>query len=325
MKANWLRAAMTDDNLVAEFLLLLNRPGSRPPRRAKPSQSLPPLDWGIRQPRSKAAVSLKKEHESSWRRSPTTPLSWNASGFGSGATSPRDSCEESSRPLVVAARFKWGTWGPMLPVFRKLYEYASVRSAFGVSQLALVFLAGDGVVLVGGGVIQWIDLMGSYTTPIVVCHVASLFGDPGSATTDTTNSVSASKRSRRKRTFAELKEEESSLLKEREHLKKQLESLRLKLEEQRLFNERLKRIKLNLHAQSATAIEQLGPSSKNGEPEREAFTSESPKNVSRKMKCEEISTMHNDFCPVLNGPSIEQPSIFVLPDLNMVPGIVEMS
>ncbi|KAL8161999.1 hypothetical protein V2J09_013488, partial [Rumex salicifolius] len=96
MNSSWLRAAMFDDNLVAEFLLLLNLPNSS---RSKPSPPLPPLDWGIRQPRSKAAASLTKELDSR-RLSPTTPLSWIASA------SPSDSFEESSLQLVSAVRFK---------------------------------------------------------------------------------------------------------------------------------------------------------------------------------------------------------------------------
>lgn len=247
MKANWLRAAMSDDNLVAELLLCLNRPDSRPPRRAKPALPLPPTDWGMRQPRSKAAASLKKEQEAR-RRSPTTPLSWTASGFGSGGgASPSDSFEESSRPIVLASRFK------------------------------------------------------------------------GSVTPDTTNSDSASKRSRRKRTFAELKEEESSLLKNREHLNKQLESLHMKLEEQRSFNENLKRIKFDLHSHSAAVNQHMGPQNQNNHPGREASTPEAASNVSKKVKSEEISMSHN-LCSVLNTPSNEQPTIFVLPDLNMMPG-----
>ncbi|KAF2321464.1 hypothetical protein GH714_033347 [Hevea brasiliensis] len=56
----------------------------------------------------------------------------------------------------------------------------------------------------------------------------------------------ATKRSRKKKTLPELKEEEILLLKERRNLKNQLASLRITLEKQRAANESLKRLKLDL-------------------------------------------------------------------------------
>ncbi|CAA0824411.1 Unknown protein [Striga hermonthica] len=58
----------------------------------------------------------------------------------------------------------------------------------------------------------------------------------------------ASKRTRKKKTVAELKDDESTLLKERRQLKRQLAALRLSLEKQRASNENLKRIKIGLQA-----------------------------------------------------------------------------
>ncbi|KAE8700315.1 hypothetical protein F3Y22_tig00110557pilonHSYRG00203 [Hibiscus syriacus] len=71
-------------------------------------------------------------------------------------------------------------------------------------------------------------------------------GTAGNETTGTTT-----KRSRRKKTFAELKEEESLLLKERVHLEKEMASMRATFTEQRARNENLKRIKLDLNLQIA--------------------------------------------------------------------------
>ncbi|OVA12894.1 hypothetical protein BVC80_1803g11 [Macleaya cordata] len=59
------------------------------------------------------------------------------------------------------------------------------------------------------------------------------------------------RRSRKKKTFAELKEEESLLLKERIHLKKELATLAITHEEQEARNSQLKRLKLDLQLQSA--------------------------------------------------------------------------
>ncbi|KDP37010.1 hypothetical protein JCGZ_06066 [Jatropha curcas] len=60
------------------------------------------------------------------------------------------------------------------------------------------------------------------------------------------NETPTTKRSRKKKTLPELKEEESLLLKERRNLKNQLANLRLTVEKQRTANEKLKRLKLDL-------------------------------------------------------------------------------
>ncbi|KAI9076011.1 hypothetical protein K1719_042027 [Acacia pycnantha] len=66
----------------------------------------------------------------------------------------------------------------------------------------------------------------------------SKVANPSETTTST-------KRSRRKKNLAELKEEESLLLKEQRNLKSELASLRLNLVEHRATNERLKRLKVD--------------------------------------------------------------------------------
>ncbi|XP_062163492.1 uncharacterized protein LOC133870396 [Alnus glutinosa] len=65
------------------------------------------------------------------------------------------------------------------------------------------------------------------------------------------NESTATKMSRRKRTFAELKEQENSLLMERLHLKKEIATLRATFKEQSAKNESLKRMKLDLVLHSA--------------------------------------------------------------------------
>ncbi|XP_073294408.1 uncharacterized protein [Primulina huaijiensis] len=56
----------------------------------------------------------------------------------------------------------------------------------------------------------------------------------------------SSKRSRKKKNLAELKEEENTLVKEKRDLKREIAALRVNLENQRSVNERLKRTKLEL-------------------------------------------------------------------------------
>ncbi|XP_031090682.1 uncharacterized protein LOC115995715 [Ipomoea triloba] len=60
------------------------------------------------------------------------------------------------------------------------------------------------------------------------------------------------KRSRRKKTLAELKEDEVVLLRERRLLQKELATLRANLDKQRATNENLKRMKLDLQSQPAS-------------------------------------------------------------------------
>ncbi|XP_038896160.1 uncharacterized protein LOC120084450 isoform X2 [Benincasa hispida] len=73
----WVDVALSDDSLVVDLLLRLNRPPSPPL----------PLEWSVRQPRSKpilprhASDSALKNSDSAARASPTTPLTWSSGGF----------------------------------------------------------------------------------------------------------------------------------------------------------------------------------------------------------------------------------------------------
>lgn len=102
-QAEWVKAAMSDDNMVVEFLLRLRQTFSHPvpPRSTTKTVSSPPvqLEWTVRQRRSKQQAKKKGD---SIRASPTTPLTWSgattsASGASTGAAA--DGFEESSMPL----------------------------------------------------------------------------------------------------------------------------------------------------------------------------------------------------------------------------------
>ncbi|KAA8540529.1 hypothetical protein F0562_024552 [Nyssa sinensis] len=85
----WVKAAMTDDSMVVELLIRLNH--ATPPKRNSPAF---PLDWSVRQRRSKPIFHAKK---ATTRASPTTPLSWSCATSLSGGAAA-DGFEESSQP-----------------------------------------------------------------------------------------------------------------------------------------------------------------------------------------------------------------------------------
>ncbi|XWS26180.1 hypothetical protein CRYUN_Cryun26dG0009000 [Craigia yunnanensis] len=103
-KDEWVRAAMTDDNVVVELLVRLKQPQAAPPA---PKSVVAALKWGIRQPRSRPMLmrcDAKRDGDFnvSTRGSPTTPLSWSGGG---GAASPSaadgyDGFEETSRHVL---------------------------------------------------------------------------------------------------------------------------------------------------------------------------------------------------------------------------------
>lgn len=125
----------------------------------------------------------------------------------------------------------------------------------------------------------------------------------GTATNETTSN--STKRSRKKKTFAQLKEEEGFLLKERIHLNKELETLRATLKIQSAKNENLKRIKLDLGLDSG-------------------------KNSSETLVLSGLaSSTFPSHSPIVDLPQLEycethqavpaRPSLCLLPDLNMLP------
>ncbi|GAB2284942.1 hypothetical protein Dimus_019397 [Dionaea muscipula] len=328
---------MKDDNLVAELLLRLKEPGSHLSSRLNkgmtaaaeaPSVALPPPEWGMRHPRSKAAASKKEGH--STRRSPTTPLSWSGGG-----ASPSDEYEECSLPsdpfpdvrstedagmgdlVITSQRRACGRQWWLAP-FRVGRGVARSRGRFFTGKLPhpshlhldLAFSVfdwrytvrwgpNDGTLWVAWPLCRpergWLPVVGGSgasvsfcgldvnrwmsaawgagwpgqfgggtgngpVTNVYICYVAAeavsvvaaaAAAGLGIGTNETVDT--ANKRSRRKKTFAELKEEESSLLKEQSYLKRELATLRVTLKEQRSLNHSLKRMKNDQDAESGAA------------------------------------------------------------------------
>lgn len=170
----WVKAALTDDTMVVELLVRLHAAAPPP---LKPAAL--PLEWSVRQRRSKPLSVGNPKKQQSQRASPTTPLSWSGAtslsgGSGGSGGAAGGGSEESSRPPI-----------------QKLSD--ATRSKVN--------------------------------------------GD---------SEKTASKRSRKKKTLAELKDEETSLLRERRELKREMAALRVNLEKQRAANENLKRMKIEL-------------------------------------------------------------------------------
>ncbi|KAL5785992.1 hypothetical protein ACOSQ2_008384 [Xanthoceras sorbifolium] len=139
----------------------------------------------------------------------------------------------------------------------------------------------------------------------------------GIATNETTSN--ATKRSRKKKTFAELKEEEGLLLKEKIHLKKEIETLRATFKEHCAANVNLKRMKLDLGLHSAK-----NPS--------ETACDETQKTISNQVHmgvAECIPSSLPSLSTVVDIPLLESceahkaasthNSLCLLPDLNMMP------
>ncbi|KAI3773461.1 hypothetical protein L1987_47990 [Smallanthus sonchifolius] len=69
-----------------------------------------------------------------------------------------------------------------------------------------------------------------------------------------TNETTPTKRPRKKKTLAELKEDETTLLKERKQLKRQLATLQATCQKERKENERLKKMKNDMKSQQVLAV-----------------------------------------------------------------------
>ncbi|KAG5562911.1 hypothetical protein RHGRI_005597 [Rhododendron griersonianum] len=136
--------------------------------------------------------------------------------------------------------------------------------------------------------------------------------DKGDFNNDTIGSTAINKRSRKKKTFAELREEENLLLKERIHLKKEISTVRVTLNEQKARSENFKKIKLDPHLDSAMKM-----ATNSGQPTfSEACTLAHHVPVSP-------TIMHQDFPPMDSCKAEKEVETtercFVLPDLNMIP------
>ncbi|XP_027356240.1 uncharacterized protein LOC113865715 [Abrus precatorius] len=136
------------------------------------------------------------------------------------------------------------------------------------------------------------------------------------ATSGYTGNSASTKRCRRKKTFAELKEEESSLLKERIYLKKEIATVNANFEAQRAKNESLKRMKLDFGSKShrnpsSTSIEQHCTYA--GQPHQRIVSSEA---LTRAIQ-DDTQSQASESRP--NGIESTGESFFLIPDLNMMP------
>ena len=129
-KDEWVRAAMTDDNVVVELLVRLKQAQAAPPA---PKSVVAALKWGIRQPRSRPMLmrcDAKRDGDFnvSTRGSPTTPLSWSGGGAAA-STSATDDFEETSRHVLrspPAATSRSKVSFHLLPLF--LFRSSDIRS-----------------------------------------------------------------------------------------------------------------------------------------------------------------------------------------------------
>lgn len=95
----WVKAAMTDDTMVVELLVRLHGAVAPPP----PPPPTLPLEWTVRQRRSRPVTVNAKKLAQSQRASPSTPLSWSVAtslSGGSGGAGGGGGSEESSRPNI---------------------------------------------------------------------------------------------------------------------------------------------------------------------------------------------------------------------------------
>ncbi|KAF5456783.1 hypothetical protein F2P56_026225 [Juglans regia] len=134
------------------------------------------------------------------------------------------------------------------------------------------------------------------------------------------NESTATKRSRRKKTFAELKDEENSLLKERIYLKKELATLRATFMEQKARNESFKRMKFDLVLHSAKNPSATFDGQENAVL-REPFQATAPCHNFRRLREDSPNddTMQSEPCTTDKATSSTRDSSCFLPDLNMMP------
>ncbi|KAI3894956.1 hypothetical protein MKW92_023338 [Papaver armeniacum] len=217
---DWVKEAMEDEFIVAELLTRLKMKkhddsGSSPSSSAG-MKTMTSLEWGIRQPRSRQVMircsgGSNNTNNQNQNQTTSTATAVQIKKEGGGGESTRAS---PTTPL------SWSTGG--------------CGSGGGGG--------GGGVSICGGdGYEDSSKLIRQRPT-----SAASLRSIKVNGTSEPNN-----RRARKKKTFAELKEEESLMLKERFHLKKELATLRRSWEEEKARNNQLKRIKVDLQHISA--------------------------------------------------------------------------
>lgn len=256
----WMAAAMADSGVVAELLVLLKR--TRAAAAAAPVRSavVLPMQWGVRQPRSRtaprceaaAATASQRKEADSARNSPTTPLSWSGGGGGASPSATADGFEESSLPANRSS--------------------GSARSK-GIAQNDASCLAVN--------------------------------------------------KPRKKKTFAELKDEENYLLNERTHLKKDIARLRATFTEQIARNKSLKKMKLDLNLLSGkrnvVTADDRDEATSGLHDKMEASTSDNPASSTSSER--DVSKGHpsSSSSQYPEAATKDSDGSFLLPDLNMIP------
>lgn len=137
------------------------------------------------------------------------------------------------------------------------------------------------------------------------------------ATSGYTSNSASTKRCKRKKSFAELKEEESTLLKERIHLEREIATRNANFEVMRTTNESLKRMKLGFGSKShskpscSTSVELRGTLA--GQPHQRIAPSE----VLTRATQDDTRSQASESRP--NRIESTGESVFMIPDLNMMP------
>lgn len=221
---DWVKEAMKDEFIVAELLTRLKMKkhddSGSSPSSSSGMKMMTSLEWGIRQPRSRQVMircSGGSNNTSNQNQTTSTATAVQIKKEGGGGGG------ESTRASPTTP-LSWSTGG--------------CGSGGG----------GDGVSICGGdGYEDSSKLVRQRPT-----SAASLRSIKVNGTSEPNN-----RRARKKKTFAELKEEESLMLKERFHLKKELATLRRSWEEEKARNNQLKRIKMQVDLQHISSNQRV--------------------------------------------------------------------
>lgn len=221
---DWVKEAMKDEFIVAELLTRLKMKkhddSGSSPSSSSGMKMMTSLEWGIRQPRSRQVMircSGGSNNTSNQNQTTSTATAVQIKKEGGGGGG------ESTRASPTTP-LSWSTGG----------------SGGGGG--------GGGVSICGGdGYEDSSKLVRQRPT-----SAASLRSIKVNGTSEPNN-----RRARKKKTFAELKEEESLMLKERFHLKKELATLRRSWEEEKARNNQLKRIKMQVDLQHISSNQRV--------------------------------------------------------------------
>ncbi|GAV82184.1 hypothetical protein CFOL_v3_25636 [Cephalotus follicularis] len=150
---------------------------------------------------------------------------------------------------------------------------------------------------------------------------SSAAADDRSKGTICTNEITGSinKKTRKKKTFAELKEEETFLLKEKVHLNKELATLQTTFEEQSARNKNLKRMKLDLALHSTKHLSSISEEKPTSSQQDLGDTS-SFDLISSTLLVHATDVVHRQSDSCIEKKAVSAQDCFsFLPDLNMMP------